>query len=305
MMCDCCGSTTWRFSFSEGAFRLGQCETCRLHYVDAMPPQHVRLTEMETGHFAGTEQVLGPRRQLASERAQQATFQTYVDLAKCYVSEGRWLDIGCGGGVLISLAKRSGYEVEGIELTTDRRNLARQVTGLVIHALPVEEMELPDNYFDVITLINVFSHLTRPSATLKELRRILSPNGVLIIATGVVGDGVKKSHLFKWSLGDHLYFLGEGTLERYACDVGFVIVKEHRQWAPAAMLTKKQLSIKGRSRARNALKCVIRYAPGALSLIRRIVFRKQADNAVFPTVFMLQRDDPREPSAEGGSLRTR
>jgi len=54
--------------------------------------------------------------------------------------------------------------------------------GLNVVKGTLEEAHYPDNYFDVITMNHVFEHVYNSSDTMKELKRILKPNGTLIIA---------------------------------------------------------------------------------------------------------------------------
>jgi ubiquinone/menaquinone biosynthesis C-methylase UbiE len=245
------------------------------------------MTEMEKGHFAGTEQVLDAQKQVLTERVHGSQFQKYVDLARQHAPTGKWLDIGCGGGLLVSLAQNAGYEAAGIELTADRRVAAARLTKSKIYDQPVEDLLFEDNTFDVISLINVFSHLISPSATLAELRRILKPAGVLILATGEVSAGVQKSHVLSWNLGDHLYFLGDRTMSQYAEKVGLRIAYHDRAWLPATLYTKEWLRAKGRSPLRNAFKSAVANTPGALPLLRSVMLRRQAGSAVHATVFAL------------------
>lgn len=103
-----------------------------------------------------------------------------MDLAAQYGAQGHWLDIGCGAGILLDQAAARGFTGEGIELNSDRRAIAARVTGMPTHGLPVEELKFPDAAFDVVGMINVFSHLTSPTATLAEIRRVLKPGGLLV-----------------------------------------------------------------------------------------------------------------------------
>jgi SAM-dependent methyltransferase len=296
--CDCCGSDEWRELFEENGVRLGQCPNCDLLSIADVPEQGRRMTELEQGHYAGANKVLDAGKQIAAERIVEQRFQGYVDLAQRYAPHGRWLDIGCGGGTLLNLAQRAGYTGEGIELTADRRAVAAEATGLVIHGVPVEDVAYPGHSFDVISLINVFSHLTSPSATLAELRRILTPGGVLILATGEMTAGVEKSHMFDWNLGDHLHFLGERTMDCYGRRLGFQIAHHDRAWLPDELYTRDWLRLKGRSAMRNALKTVLLRTPGAFPAFRAVMLRRSAGSAAHSSVFALVPAPVTPPSSD-------
>jgi SAM-dependent methyltransferase len=292
--CDCCGSSEWHELFIENGIRLGQCRQCDLLSIADVPGMDRRMTELEDGHYAGTRKVLGAGKQLEAERVLEDQFRGYVELAQKYVPSGSWLDIGCGAGLLLTLAQQAGYTGEGIELNADRRAAAAEVTGLPTHGLPVEDVHFVDNSFDVISLINVFSHLTSPAATFAELHRILKPGGVLIMATGEMTAGIEKSHMYNWNLGDHLYFLGDRTMERYGEKVGFEVAHHERSWFPDLLYSRESLKSKGRSGLRNAVKTTILKTPGAFALFRSVMLRRDAGSAAHASVFALR------PTGTGG-----
>jgi SAM-dependent methyltransferase len=267
---------------------LGSCRRCHLHYVDPMPALTTRMTEMEEGHFAGEAAVVDADRHQAGEAVREDHFTTYVDLASSLAPAGRWLDVGCGAGTLLREAQRAGYEVEGIELTPDRRAAAEASTGAPIHGQPVEALALPAASFDVISLINVFSHLVSPTATLTELRRLLRPGGVLVLATGELLPGVEKGHQFNWCLGDHLHWLGDTTIGAYATKLDLEVVHHDRTPILELLYTRQWARMRGASRGKNAVKAVLLAVPGALPLVRTVVRRRQPGNAVCSSLFAIR-----------------
>lgn len=287
MTCDCCGSGDWNPLFAENGVRLGQCPNCDLLYIDDIPEPQRRMTEMEAGHYAGTQEIVGASKQSTSEVILQDRFQGYVDLALEYAPAGTWLDIGCGAGLLLGLAQKSGFEAEGIELSADRRRIAQQLDGVTVHGVPVEDIGFPTDSFDVVSMINVFSHLISPTQTFQELKRILKPGGIVLMATGEMTAGAKKADMLHWNLGDHLYFLGDRTLARYAEKTDLQILHHTRRWLPEEMFSREWLRIKGRSPAKNALKSVVNLTPGGLTLMRAVMLRRQASSAAHTSVFVL------------------
>lgn len=290
--CDCCEASDRAELFQSHIYTLVRCTTCNLHYVDPMPNSAARLADVKAGRFGAGQQVMSAEQQLAAEKTMESRLEQYIGLARNWAPTGRFLDVGCGAGFLMSLAQRAGYETEGIELTADRHAMASKVTGSVIHDQPVEDLRLSADAYDVITLINVFSHLSEPSRTLSELARILRPGGILVLATGEIRGEVRKEHLPEWTLGDELFFLGEGTLERYAKLLPMDIVESRRVWLPESIYTRARFRVKGRSHLRNALKLGFIVVPGALPVLRFAMKHRQADNPIFSSVHVL-----RKPSA--------
>ena len=109
--------------------------------------------------------------------------QSQVGLIKQYRNGAHLLDIGCGEGFFLFNASRAGYTTKGIELSQDAAEYARREFGSDVEAKPFEELRFPENHFDVITLWQVLEHVPYPLMILKEVYRILKPEGLLALST--------------------------------------------------------------------------------------------------------------------------
>ena len=286
--CDCCGGREWRELFTLSGVDLGRCQQCALHYVSPLPTREERTAEVHLGRFRGEEEVTSAELQLAFERQSEERFRGYVELAARHAPPGRWLDVGCGTGTLMRLAQERGVEIEGVELGDDRRELAQRMTEATVHDRPVEELDLEPGSLAAATMIDVFSHLTSPRETLSVIGRALTPNGVLVLHTSEVGLGVRPHHQPSWELGEHLFFLGEGTIESYADSLGMKVVQRDRIWMPETVFTRERFRMKGRSALRNAVKAAFLYTPGAFRALRWYMLRRrQADNPVHVSTIAL------------------
>jgi 2-polyprenyl-3-methyl-5-hydroxy-6-metoxy-1,4-benzoquinol methylase len=96
------------------------------------------------------------------------------------------LDIGCGGGLFISLLKDKGAQVAGIELSDSRAEYARTRQSLEIYKIPVENDFWQKGHaraFDAVTLWDVIEHVNYPFQTLQCAANVLKPGGLLLIDT--------------------------------------------------------------------------------------------------------------------------
>lgn len=91
---------------------------------------------------------------------------------------GKILDVGCGLGFLLS-AIDFRWEKYGVELSEYAANYAKKYGNVLLGVLRAAEYE--SNYFDVVVLYHVVEHFNDPVEELIEIRRILKPNGRLII----------------------------------------------------------------------------------------------------------------------------
>jgi SAM-dependent methyltransferase len=95
---------------------------------------------------------------------------------------GRALDVGCGdGSFLIELAHR-GWEVFGTELSAPIAATAKEQLGDRVRVEGMEKTTHQEASFDLITFWHVLEHLDHPRTALAEARRLIKPDGTVVIA---------------------------------------------------------------------------------------------------------------------------
>lgn len=94
----------------------------------------------------------------------------------------RVLDLGCAEGAFgAGIKEVTGAEVWGIEFDERAAHAATAVLDRVLAGDADQRIaELPDAHFDVITCNDVLEHLIEPGETLKQLRRKLTPGGLVV-----------------------------------------------------------------------------------------------------------------------------
>ena len=103
---------------------------------------------------------------------------------ECLIPEkGRILDVGCGTGVFLNIARNNGWKVTGIECSTIAVEYARHNFGFDIKEGMIEKIEIPVGVFEAITLWDVIEHFRNPVEVLSKLSWSLAPNGIILIFT--------------------------------------------------------------------------------------------------------------------------
>ena len=92
--------------------------------------------------------------------------------------KGKLLDIGAGTGDFLLTAKENGWSTIGVEPSEKAKAIAIQ-KGI---EFVVETQELESHSFDVITMWHVLEHVPNLDNQIKELKRLVKPNGTVIIA---------------------------------------------------------------------------------------------------------------------------
>jgi 2-polyprenyl-3-methyl-5-hydroxy-6-metoxy-1,4-benzoquinol methylase len=154
------------------------------HFIDYLDPVAEISTKIDASQL--TEEVASYiETQL---QANELKFKHQADIIAKHLplSSAKVLDIGCGGGLFLSLLKKAGAEVIGIELSDSRAQYAKTKHGLEINKYPIESdfwQKGYTNYFDVITLWDVIEHVNYPFEALQSAANVLKKGGFLLIDT--------------------------------------------------------------------------------------------------------------------------
>lgn len=92
------------------------------------------------------------------------------------------LEVGCGEGLFGFLCKQKmGAEFWGIELIEDAAVKAKdKLDKVLIGNIELDELYIPDNYFDCIVFNDVLEHLQYPWIVLDKIKRYLKPGGYAV-----------------------------------------------------------------------------------------------------------------------------
>jgi ubiquinone/menaquinone biosynthesis C-methylase UbiE len=94
------------------------------------------------------------------------------------VPGGKLLDVGCGTGFIVDLAKPHFASITGVDVTPammGRINTADHDVTLI--ETSAETLPLEDQSFDAATAYSVLDHLENPDLVLAEVARVLKPGG--------------------------------------------------------------------------------------------------------------------------------
>ncbi len=107
-----------------------------------------------------------------------------------YIEKGsRVLDVGCGDGRNAQYLAQHGYQVFGIDFALSaiklcqRRFAHRNLFGTFVHGT-FDRIPYPNNHFAAVICIAGLDYVTYEGAqaTLREIRRVLVPRGIIILA---------------------------------------------------------------------------------------------------------------------------
>ena len=127
--------------------------------------------------------------------------------------KGSVLDLGAGTGDFLNAAKENGWTITGVEPNAQASKLAAK-KDIELHK---SVDDLGDKLFDVITLWHVLEHLPDLETQIKNLQRLLKPNGYLIVAVPNFRSYDAKYYGQFWAAFDvprHLWHFSKPAISR-------------------------------------------------------------------------------------------
>lgn len=180
--CAACGGEEWA-DWAETAdpitgeqFEVEVCSSCGLGRTVPVPADLGGYYSTEY-HGSG-----GIRFKPVVEAAIRTSRAARVRMVlRAHPQAGAILDVGCGRGLILADLAGRGWRTLGVERSAAASRHARQVLGLDVRVGELASLALPEASFDVICLFHVLEHLPDPGAALAEARRLLRPDGTLLV----------------------------------------------------------------------------------------------------------------------------
>lgn len=243
--CNCCGSVKQEFvttgreheydNTTADVFTVVRCPDCGLCYLNPRPDVSELATIYPPNYYSYSQQRLkedaNPSSLLHRIRYQgfRAKIRKSLSLAPSH-DPTTVLDIGCGDGHTLSLFREvqdRNVETHGVDFNAGAVALAAQ-SGHKAYAGRFEDVDLPVEYFDLVTASHVIEHVADPRAFAEKVRRILRPGGIFWFETPNIGSlDAKLFRRYHWGayhFPRHWFFFDARSIRKLAESVGFEVV---------------------------------------------------------------------------------
>jgi len=219
----------FEYRTSSDTFLAMRCNSCELVYLNPRPDisEFERIYPPSYHAFDFSEQDFGIVYKIRSRLEAKRLLSLCKDLPK----DARILDVGCGDGFHLKLLKKYGeksWTLEGVDVDKRAVRMAEE-SGLKIHAGSIEELNLPENFYDLTLMIQTVEHLENPLESLTAIKNVLKPKGKLIIVTDNT-DALdfkifKGSYWGGYHFPRHWNLFNAHSLAKLAAKVGFETVE--------------------------------------------------------------------------------
>jgi len=231
--CNCCGNTTVKplpdLSLLLNIAAPGQlvaCTRCGLLYQSPQPTGDALKAFYDDAAYYDRSPLAG-----GDEEAAPHLMRRLADLERRLGDKGRFLDVGCAKGAFVGYAAAQGWQAEGVDVSVWATEQARE-RGLAIKTGTLEEQHYPDATFNVVHSSHMLEHVSDPLATLKEMRRILQPTGLLALEVPQELGSVYESFRIRAGIrptptlpSPHLFFFQKATLCQMLSTAGFQVIQ--------------------------------------------------------------------------------
>jgi 2-polyprenyl-3-methyl-5-hydroxy-6-metoxy-1,4-benzoquinol methylase len=222
------------YTVSTAVFAIWECSSCSLRFTQDVPyageigqyyksENYISHTNTSKGFINKLYQTvrnytLGQKRKLISNETG--------------LKKGTILDAGSGTGAFVNTMQLQGWSVTGLEPDEDARKTAESLYNIKLDGTD-RFYQLPQGYFDAITMWHVLEHVHDLSAYIKQLSFLLKEKGKLFIA--VPNYTAKDAAAYKeyWAAYDvprHLYHFSPKAMEKLMQNHGLKIVKYKPMW---------------------------------------------------------------------------
>jgi len=145
-------------------------------------------------------------------------------ITKLQPQKGNLLDIGAGTGDFLQEAKNQNWNITGIEPNDKAKTIAIQKG--VSFAQSLEALE--NHSFDVITMWHVLEHVPDLEKQIRELKRLLKPNGTILIAVPNYKSFDAQHYGKFWAAYDvprHLWHFSKTAIEKLFARENMKLIK--------------------------------------------------------------------------------
>jgi 2-polyprenyl-3-methyl-5-hydroxy-6-metoxy-1,4-benzoquinol methylase len=179
-ICPLCGSKTLSPVYTLDGFNIDHCDDCWLQFV-RNPWTAEALRIYYTQHYGKYNDIQGTQTEFVQRNKDKV-----LHLLRKHRAGSKILEIGCGFGTLLAYLQQHGYEVSGCEPCDVEYEFARGKLNLNVEKEMFHEgasFACGSRLYDAVIFNNVIEHIVDPMAFLALVRRILRPEGVVLLQT--------------------------------------------------------------------------------------------------------------------------
>ena len=238
--CPLCAGKEVSFAFhavdntvTHEQFSVHLCKNCSFLFTSPRPEQGaIGAYYLSNNYISHAETAHGLKERVYHFVRKRALKGKYKLMTR-YAPRGTLLDVGCGTGDFLAYMAEQNYTVQGVEVSSDARNIAIKKNLRVSAQLDT----LPDgDIFNIITLWHVLEHVPSPLDTLLQLHARCANGGLLLIAVPDHESWDAQHYGANWAAWDvprHLSHFRRQDVQNLLKQTGFELLETKSMWFDA------------------------------------------------------------------------
>lgn len=227
--CPVCGDTGQGDLFVYNGFQLKRCGNCELVYTETRHfPDHL-YDDVYSSQIAYREMMNAADRtaQGVWGRKQLSWFKKKaLSWLRREAPGRRLLELGCGPGTFLLVARQEGWDVTGVEPTLEAANKAATFGLDVFKGYLEDYVESSSSQFDAVVSFEVLEHVPNPLDQLRWIHALVKPGGIVVLSVPNLDDPYCLKQRNPASIPPvHINFFNRRSLGRAIQDAGFVVVR--------------------------------------------------------------------------------
>ena len=221
------------YFLTQEPFEIMVCEDCGLLYTTPKPSDE-KLGDYykSEAYYSHQENKKGfiPRLYEAIKKVNiKHKFEVATNDLKLE-NGGKMLEIGCGVGGFLHYAEQQGWDCYGAEPSEDAMKILQSKTKAKV-VKPAQIEDFPDASFDLICMWHVLEHVADLKWQIAQLKRLLKPNGRIVIALPNYQSYDAQYYKDKWAAYDvprHLNHFSEEFMRKELNNCGLAYIKSEK-----------------------------------------------------------------------------
>jgi 2-polyprenyl-3-methyl-5-hydroxy-6-metoxy-1,4-benzoquinol methylase len=215
--------TVQDYTVSQEKFKIVTCRECEFKFTNPRPDENsigeYYKAESYISHTNTSKGLIAK----IYQKVRTFTLQSKLELInRLSTKKGKLLDVGCGTGMFLNVARENGWKVSGIEPDARARGISETTNQIKIKKEVLSSFQ--NETFDLITLWHVLEHIHKLNETIEWLKERISKEGSVIIA--VPNHESKDAEIYEaqWAAYDvprHLYHFSQKTIKELFAKYGF------------------------------------------------------------------------------------
>ena len=180
-----------RSPLNVSCISIGECMDCHHRFLINTP------TDLLMGFYSRDENCYAFHLNNSYLRMKRVDNMLVLLLISRYLNQGQLLEIGCGTGSFLDVARMSGFSTFGVESSHWQADVVKSKNHVVFNQ-PFENIKIGKDKFDIVVGIELIEHILDVPIFMNRLNEITKPGSLVYFSTGSTTSFMARIKGKKW-----------------------------------------------------------------------------------------------------------